>query len=140
MLHVEVAAPRPRWAEASDAAVAAVQPGNGAAEPALVRLHLGSAGWCEVPLLQRRFLVSGQVIHGPALISEAIGCIVLEAGWTARLDKGGVLLLDRLPSAAAAVEQEGDGRGIRWSRSSSAIASWRSLSRWASSCDKAVAQ
>ena len=33
---------------------------------------------------------------------------MLEAGWTARLD-GGVLLLDRLPSAAAAVEQEGDG-------------------------------
>ena len=106
MVHVEVAAPQQRRSEASDTAV---QPGQGSGEPALTRLHLGPAGWCEVPLLQRRSLVSGQVIHGPALISEAIGCIVLEAGWTARLDNGGVLLLDRLPSAAAAVEQEGDG-------------------------------
>ena len=73
----------------------ALQPGQGSGEPALTRLHLAPAGWCEVPLLQRRSLVSGQVIHGPALISEAIGCIVLEAGWTARLDKSGVLLLDR---------------------------------------------
>ena len=106
MVHVEVAAPQQRRSEASDAAV---QPGQGSGEPALTRLHLGPAGWCEVPLLQRRSLVSGQVIHGPALISEAIGCIVLEAGWTARLDKVGCCCSIACPRLPQLLSRKGMG-------------------------------
>ena len=106
MIHVEVAAPQQRPAGAAAHAGGDPAPRHA---PDLVRLHQGDQGWGEVPLRQRSSLVSGEVIPGPALISEAIGCIVVEAGWSARLDADGALLLDRGPSLATPASRSADG-------------------------------
>lgn len=45
---------------------------------------------------QRTELLSGQVIQGPAIISEQVATTWLENGWQCRLDKKGNLLLARI--------------------------------------------
>ncbi len=55
-----------------------------------------SAGeWRDVPLHEREDLAPGQTIAGPAIIIEAIGTIVIEAGWQGTLDGAGALILER---------------------------------------------
>ena len=92
MIHVEVAAPQQFQAEARS--VEAISTQSPEAED-IVQLHHPNLGWTDVPSYQRSALIGGQHFHGPALITESIGCIVLEAGWTARVNSDGALLLDR---------------------------------------------
>ncbi len=94
MIHVEVAAPQQFRAEPSSGE--AISPRSAVAED-VVQLHHPDLGWTEVPSYQRSALISGQSLPGPALIIEAIGCIVVEAGWTARVNADGALLLDCKP-------------------------------------------
>merc|ERR1712216_894608 len=60
-----------------------------------VPMHLRHTGWQSVPLFDRETLPVGMCIEGPALITEATGCIVVEDGWTARVDRAAALVLER---------------------------------------------
>ncbi len=66
-----------------------------------VSMHLEVSGWTQVPLLNRSALRLNKWIAGPALIAEATGCTVLEAGWQARVTEGGALVLERRQPANA---------------------------------------
>ena len=48
-----------------------------------------------VTVYDRETLGAGQILHGPALISEAVGTTWLAQGWQASVDQSGHLLLDR---------------------------------------------
>ncbi len=67
-------------------------PGGPAA--ARVRMFTGG-GWTEVDLLPRGALASGQVVRGPALITEDFAATVVEPGWQAEVTERGDLLLTR---------------------------------------------
>ena len=58
-------------------------------------LTMWSGGWAAVPLQDRASLVPGTVLSGPVMIAEATGTIVVEAGWTARVDPLANLVLER---------------------------------------------
>jgi 5-oxoprolinase (ATP-hydrolysing) len=58
-------------------------------------LNMWSGGWSPVPLHDRAGLVPGAVLSGPVMITEATGTIVVEAGWTARVDPLSNLVLER---------------------------------------------
>ena len=58
-------------------------------------LTMWSGGWAAVPLQDRASLVPGTVLSGPVMIAEATGTIVVEAGWTARVDPKANLVLER---------------------------------------------
>lgn len=61
--------------------------------------------WCAVDLYDRAGLAAGERIAGPAIIREATGTVVLDPGWSARVDGLGNLILERerpLARAAAA--------------------------------------
>ena len=58
-------------------------------------LTMWSGGWAAVPLQDRASLVPGTVLTGPVMIAEATGTIVVEAGWTARVDPLANLVLER---------------------------------------------
>ena len=62
--------------------------------------------WQTVPLYQRAELAIGQVVVGPAIISEATGTNVVEVGWQAQVDALGYLLMTR---AVPLVRQEAIG-------------------------------
>ena len=70
-----------------------------------VPMHLRHTGWQSVPLFDRETLPVGMCIEGPALITEATGCIVVEDGWTARVDRAAALVLEHGPIATSAAEQ-----------------------------------
>jgi 5-oxoprolinase (ATP-hydrolysing) len=72
---------------------AALPPPNPAAQGGLVTMW--SAGWSAVPLHHRASLVPGTVLSGPAMIAEATGTVVVDAGWTARVDAMANLVLER---------------------------------------------
>ena len=57
--------------------------------------------WIDVPVFAREDLAAGQSIDGPAIVLEAIGTIVVDAGFAMRVDTGGVI----------ALEESGDGHG-----------------------------
>jgi len=59
------------------------------------QVALWSAGWARVPLHDRAGLVPGTVLPGPAMITEATGTVIVEAGWTARVDPLSNLVLER---------------------------------------------
>ncbi len=54
-----------------------------------------AAEWRDVPLYDRTALPAGMEISGPALIREDLSTLVLEPGWSARLDALGNLLFRR---------------------------------------------
>ncbi len=54
----------------------------------------------DVPVHQRDRLARGGVVTGPAVITEATGTNVIEAGWGARLDDLGNLILERIGQPA----------------------------------------
>ena len=91
MIRVEVAAPQQFRAEPpGGGAISDHPPVSGGCVP----LHDPSRGWADVPFYERSSLQPGQHLCGPALIVEAIGCTVVEAGWRARVHQDGALLLD----------------------------------------------
>ena len=53
-------------------------------------------GFAEIPVYGRDHLTSGQEIAGPAMVAEATGTIVIDAGWVASLDKSLNLLMTRV--------------------------------------------
>lgn len=60
-------------------------------------VHMYSAGgWHDTPLYVREDLVAGDVLDGPAIISDSNQTTVVEAGWQARLDARGHLVLQRV--------------------------------------------
>ena len=84
--------------------------GAGAGEPAVQSLwHDGQ--WQPVPHWQRLQLQPGQVLQGPALISDPTSTSLLESGWQGRLLPGGALLLEqqegRAHPVAATASREG---------------------------------
>jgi 5-oxoprolinase (ATP-hydrolysing) len=54
-----------------------------------------SGMWQEVPLFQRDDLCPGDIIHGPAILLEATGTNVIEAGWFATLTPQQHLILEK---------------------------------------------
>jgi len=60
-----------------------------------VRMYSGGA-WCETPLYVREDLVPGDVIAGPAIISEANQTTVVEPGWQAEVTALDHLVLRRV--------------------------------------------
>jgi 5-oxoprolinase (ATP-hydrolysing) len=50
--------------------------------------------WCEIPVYDREVLGPGTTIDGPAIIAEAHGTTVIDAGWTGAINEKGHLLLD----------------------------------------------
>jgi len=51
--------------------------------------------WCEVPVFERDKLGDGATLVGPAIIAEANGTTVVDAGWSATVNDKGHLLLQR---------------------------------------------
>jgi 5-oxoprolinase (ATP-hydrolysing) len=72
----------------------AAHPPSGLTGPAGA-LTMWSGGWSSVPLHDRASLVQGVVLSGPVVIAETTGTIVVEAGWTARVDPLANLVLER---------------------------------------------
>ena len=91
MLNVELACPQQfQPPELSDSACQSVRN----VMPQRVPMHLRHTGWQSVALFDRETLAVGMCIEGPALIAEATGCIVVESGWTARVDRAAALVLE----------------------------------------------
>ncbi len=70
----------------------------------------GKGAWQKVPLYQREALAVGQVVTGPAIITESTGTNSLEPGWRARVDTFGNLILERFEANAreAAIGTDAD--------------------------------
>lgn len=83
-------------------------PGNAAAAGTVPLCLEGT--WVEVPLLDRDDMGAGQAVDGPAMIREANGTILVDAGWRARMDARANLILERhaaparAPAAGTAVD------------------------------------
>ncbi|MDC0310266.1 hydantoinase B/oxoprolinase family protein [bacterium] len=102
MLNVEVACPQQfQPPELSDSACQSVRN----VMPQRVPMHLRHTGWQSVALFDRETLAVGMCIEGPALIAEATGCIVVESGWTARVDCAAALVLEHGLIARSDAEQ-----------------------------------
>ena len=68
----------------------------------LVRFWSGG-GWHSAPLHAREGLAEGAVLAGPALVVDAVSTVVIEPGWSARVDGYGNLILTRtVPRKASA--------------------------------------
>ncbi len=73
------------------------------ASPAAAITLTQAAGPTQAPLFLRDELAAGQQIAGPAVIAERLATTVVDAGWTARVDaEGGLVLLRSAPRAVAA--------------------------------------
>lgn len=59
------------------------------------RAHFSSAGWLDAPVWNRRDLRIGQIIEGPALITEENATALIQPGWTATRSAAGHILLQR---------------------------------------------
>jgi 5-oxoprolinase (ATP-hydrolysing) len=82
-------------AEGGAADLPPLDPGTGRAAP-VDRLRLWNRGaWQDVPLFRRADCGRPTCITGPAVISEATGTVIVERGWTARVDDGANLILTR---------------------------------------------
>ena len=77
-----------------DGSALAASSGAPGAEP-VPRALWHDGQWLTVPHWQRQQLHPGQVLEGPALISDPTSTSLLEPGWQARLLPGGALLLER---------------------------------------------
>ncbi len=75
---------------------------DGVATPAgLVPVWHGTA-MRPTPVFERGTLLAGDLIEGPALIAEAHGTTMVEAGWAAEVDAHGALRLRRVQARGAA--------------------------------------
>lgn len=84
-----------------------VEESEGSESPANVRMRLGKV-WVDAPAAARSALQVGQEVRGPALVTEALTSTVVPAGWSAKVDAEGGLILTRGASAgvAAALDTE----------------------------------
>ena len=102
MLNVEVAAPQqfqpPGFTTTAQQSAQDVMPQR-------IQMHLRHMGWQSVALFDRETLPVGCCIEGPALIAEATGCIVVEDGWTARVDRAAALVLEHGPITGSEAEK-----------------------------------
>jgi 5-oxoprolinase (ATP-hydrolysing) len=57
-------------------------------------------GWTEASVYERSKLVPGDTIAGPAVIGEELSTTIIEAGWTAEVWTGGVMVLRRTKESA----------------------------------------
>lgn len=67
----------------------------GEAHP-LATLPVWTHSWHQVPLYDRATLGAGAHLAGPAIIKEATGTVVVEPGWSARVDGQANLILERI--------------------------------------------
>lgn len=72
------------------------------AAPGTARLHTGGA-WRDVPLHRREDLPPGEIVTGPAIITEASATTVVDDGWQAAATDDGHLVMER-----AAITQSSD--------------------------------
>ncbi len=63
----------------------------------------------EVPVYERDALTPGASLRGPALLHERVATIVVDPGWSARVDAAGALLLER-EAAGAPLAADGELR------------------------------
>ncbi|HEX2140108.1 MAG TPA: hydantoinase B/oxoprolinase family protein, partial [Woeseiaceae bacterium] len=63
-------------------------------EPAGRRTLRVGGGWQEVPVYERDAMAANATVVGPAIVIEANGTTVIEAGWRGRVNQWGHLLLD----------------------------------------------
>ncbi len=90
----DAAAPSPVFAGSGLAGSAPAGPSVTTATPA--RVSMFTAGrWAEVDLLARASLRPGDLVRGPALITEDFATTMLEPGWQAEVTGRGDLLLTR---------------------------------------------
>jgi 5-oxoprolinase (ATP-hydrolysing) len=73
----------------------ALDPGKGAGAPAATLTLWAGGLWQEVPLYRRDACGTATRIDGPAVIAEATGTVIVEPGWTARVDAQANLILTR---------------------------------------------
>ena len=73
---------------------ASLQPNNQVAFSSEVSMYSEGA-WQPVRLVRREGMRSGELIQGPAIITEATGTNIIEAGWQAQMDEFGNLLMQR---------------------------------------------
>ena len=111
MLNVEVAAPQqfqpPGFTTTAQQSAQDVMPQR-------IQMHLRHMGWQSVALFDRETLPVGCCIEGPALIAEATGCIVVEDGWTARVDRAAALVLEHGPiTGSEAAKSEADHSALK---------------------------
>ncbi len=66
------------------------------AEPVAMVQMVSEGKEADTPLYDRDALAVGQTLTGPAVIREQTATTIVEAGWQARLDSGGQLLLTRV--------------------------------------------
>jgi 5-oxoprolinase (ATP-hydrolysing) len=55
--------------------------------------------WCDIPVYEREALGPGTTIDGPAIIAEANGTTVIDAGWIGAINDKGHLLLDLISAS-----------------------------------------
>jgi len=83
-------------AEALPADTVAAAPLSAALDHAPVRV---GGEWREVPFHARATLGAGAVLHGPAIVTETTGTVVVEPGWQAEVNGRGDLVLTRAEAA-----------------------------------------
>lgn len=77
----------------------------------LIQVPMYAEGaWVDVSLYNRETLVVGQVVTGPAIITESTGTNILEPGWRAYVDQYDNLVLERFEAQArtAAIGTDAD--------------------------------
>ncbi len=67
-----------------------------------------SGAWHDTPIYTIETLDYGHIIKGPAIITEATGTIVIEKGWTGRLNKYRHLILERKAEDSQAIKNATD--------------------------------
>ena len=85
---------------------------DGAPAPSHVTRFHAAGRWHDAPVYPRETLRPGRRFAGPAIVTEAIGTIVVEPGWRGRVDGHDNLVLERdgkrpVPSRGAAEVDEG---------------------------------
>jgi 5-oxoprolinase (ATP-hydrolysing) len=81
-------------AEGGGAGLPIVSVGSQTGQPIAIH-RLWANGWCDAPLFRREECGTGTTIPGPAMIVEATGTVIVEAGWQATVDAQGNLILTR---------------------------------------------
>jgi 5-oxoprolinase (ATP-hydrolysing) len=73
----------------------------GALQPAATRAMYLGGGWRDTPIYSRDSLRPGDLVNGPAAISEPNTTVIIESGWRATFTDLGHLVLDKTGAVAA---------------------------------------
>ena len=93
---IEIVTARVRVFSGADAVAREPEPSPAAAPPQVLRRESAwfpGAGRVRAPVYEREALPPGAQLHGPALILEDTGTVVLDPGFTARVGAEGILVL-----------------------------------------------